>query len=418
MAARTDIAIVGGGIVGLATGLELLRRFPALSLTVLEKESAVARHQTGHNSGVIHSGIYYKPGSLKARLCVEGVRALTSFCDANSIPYEICGKLIIATRENEFPQLEELYRRGTANGLAGLRILSAEEMAAIEPHAAGLRAIHVPGAGIVDYSRVARKYAELITNLGGTILLSHEVTGLRHSGEAIVVETTAGPVEARFVVNCAGLHSDRIARVANSRLDLSIVPFRGEYYDIVPAKHHLVKSLIYPVPDPRFPFLGVHFTTRIGGGVEAGPNAVLALKREGYSKTSFHHRDVFEYATFPGFWRMAQKHWRLSIDEYYRSFSKAAFVRALQRLVPEIASDDLKPGGSGVRAQALGKDGKLLDDFRFVYGENILHVCNVPSPAATASLAIAGHIVDMLSKHASEQLQAMQPAAVSVPRVQ
>jgi (S)-2-hydroxyglutarate dehydrogenase len=391
---KMSIAIIGGGIVGLATGLELTSRIPEISLTILEKESTLASHQTSHNSGVIHSGIYYKPGGLKAQLCVEGANALVHFCQEHAIPHDICGKVIVAATHEEIPRLEELYRRGQANGLAGLRMLTGHGLREIEPHAAGIRGIHVPGAGIVDYSSVAAKYAELITERGGTIRLLHEVIGLRQSGNSTVVETTKGPIEASLVINCAGLQSDRVSRLANAKLDFTIVPFRGEYYDIVPEKHHLLRGLLYPVPDPRYPFLGVHFTKRIRGGVEAGPNAVLALKREGYSKTSFRARDVFEYLTFPGFWRMAAEHWQTSVGEYHRSWSKSAFVQALQRLMPEINADDLVPGGSGVRAQALSINGKLMDDFHFVYTEGILHVCNVPSPAATASLAIGKHIVN------------------------
>lgn len=393
---RVNVAIIGGGIIGLATGLEILRRFPATSLAIIEKEPSVAAHQTSHNSGVIHSGIYYKPGSLKAKLCTEGVNALLRFCDEHAIPYDICGKVIVATSPNESERLDEIHRRGIANGLNGLRILNESEIRELEPHAAGIRGIHVPTTGIVDYGIVARKYAELIERGGGTICLSHEVMGLKQSGEDTVLETTQGPIEAQLVVNCAGLQSDRVSRMANAKLDLTIVPFRGEYYELVPEKRHYVRSLLYPVPDPRFPFLGVHFTKRIGGGIEAGPNAVLALKREGYTKTSFSSSDVWEYATFPGFWLMAAKYWTVSLDEYYRSFSKAAFVRSLQRLVPEITIDDLIPGGSGVRAQALGANGKLIDDFYFVYTKGVVHVCNVPSPAATASLAIAKHIVDRI----------------------
>jgi L-2-hydroxyglutarate oxidase len=396
MPSRINVAIIGGGIVGLATGLEILGRFPGVSLAVIEKEPEVAAHQTGHNSGVIHSGIYYKPGSLKARLCTEGVNALLRFCDKHAIPYEICGKVIVATSQNESVQLDELHRRGIANGLKGLRMLTGGEIRELEPHASGIRGIHVPATGIVDYGIVARKYAELIERGGGTIHVSHEVNGLRPSGNNTVIETTRGPIEAQLVINCAGLHSDRVSRMANARLDLTIVPFRGEYYELVPDKRHYVRSLIYPVPDPRFPFLGVHFTKRIGGGVEAGPNAVLALKREGYAKTSFSSGDVWEYATFPGFWVMVAKYWTVSVDEYYRSLSKAAFVRSLQRLVPEITADDLVPGGSGVRAQALGVDGKLIDDFHFAYTKGVVHVCNVPSPAATASLAIAKHVVETI----------------------
>ena len=334
MPSRVNVAVIGGGIVGLATGLEILGRFPSVSLTIIEKESEVAAHQTSHNSGVIHSGIYYKPGSLKARLCTEGVTALLRFCDEHIIPYKICGKVIVAISQNESERLDEIYRRGIANGINGLRMLTGEEIRELEPHAAGIRGIHVPATGIVDYGVVARKYAELIEHRGGTIRVSHKVVALRPSDNDTVVETTQGPIEAQLVINCAGLQSDRVSRMANARLDLTIVPFRGEYYEIVPYKRHYVRSLLYPVPDPRFPFLGVHFTKHIGGGVEAGPNAVLALKREGYAKTSFSAGDVWEYATFPGFWVMAAKYWTVSVDEYYRSLSKAAFVRSLQRLLP------------------------------------------------------------------------------------
>lgn len=399
-----SVAIIGGGIVGLATGLEFSRRFPNISLAIIEKEPALARHQTSHNSGVIHSGIYYKPGGLKARLCVEGADALICFCQEHGVPYDICGKVIVATAKDEIPRLEELYTRGKRNGLRGLRLLHGAEIHEIEPHAAGIQGIHVPSTGIVDYAKVAEKYAELICGQGGTIHLSHEVTGLVRNGATTVIETTQGPIEAGLVINCAGLYSDRISRLAKAKLDLKIVPFRGEYYEILPAKGHYINGLIYPVPDPRFPFLGVHFTRRIGGGVEAGPNAVLALKREGYSKTSFAAGDFFEYAMFRGFWIMAAKHWRMSVDEYHRSWSKSAFVRAIQRLIPELNSDDLVPGGSGVRAQALDNNGKLLDDFHFVYTDGIVHVCNVPSPAATASLAIGKYIVDTVVKWQGDSL--------------
>jgi len=408
MSSQVDVAIIGAGIVGLATGIELSSRFPGLSLAVIDKEAKVANHQTSHNSGVIHSGIYYKPGSLKARLCVEGVEALLAFCNEHGVPYDICGKVIVATSESELPQLDELYRRGTGNGLKGLQLLSAEEIHEFEPHAAGIRGIRVPGTGIVDYGKVAEKFAELITHRGGAIRLSHEVVALKRSGNNTIVETTQGAIEAKLVINCAGLQSDRVSRMANAKLDLMIVPFRGEYYDIVPAKHHYVKGLLYPVPDPQFPFLGVHFTKRIGGGVEAGPNAVLALKREGYSKSSFNVVDALGCVTYPGFWVLAAKHWQMSLGEYHRSWSKAAFVKALQRLMPELTSNDLVPGGSGVRAQALGIDGKLIDDFHFVYTKGMIHVCNVPSPAATASLAIGKYIVDTVVQHEGSNLSSLK----------
>lgn len=379
-------------------------RFPGISLAIVEKEAVIAGHQTGHNSGVIHSGIYYKPGSLKARLCVEGGAALLRFCEQNAVPYEVCGKVIAATDESELPRLEELYKRGVQNGLTGLRVLAAEEVKELEPYATGIRGIHVPGTGIVDYAKVAEAYARLIVDRGGTIHLLHEVTGLKRSNGNTLVETTRGAIQTKLVVNCAGLQSDHVSRMADAKLDLTIVPFRGEYYDLVPAKHHYLRGLLYPVPDPRFPFLGVHFTRRIGGGVEAGPNAVLALKREGYGKSSFNLRDVLEYATFPGFWMMAAKHWRTSVSEYHRSWSKAAFVRSLQRLMPELEADDLMPGGAGVRAQALDIHGNLIDDFYFVHADGMVLVCNVPSPAATASLAIGRYIVDTVIKHHGHHL--------------
>jgi L-2-hydroxyglutarate oxidase len=388
----------------LATGLELTSRFPGISLAIVEKESIVAGHQSSHNSGVIHSGINYKPGSLKAKLCAEGREALLRFCRENSVPYDICGKVIVATRESELPQLDELYRRGNKNGLRGLRMLTPNEIREFEPYATGIRGIRVPNTGIVDYAKVAEKYAELIASRGGAIHLSHEVTAMKRSCGNTVVETTHGPLQTKLVINCAGLQSDRVSRMANAKLDLTIVPFRGEYYEVVPAKHHYLRGLLYPVPDPQFPFLGVHFTRRIGGGIEAGPNAVLAMKREGYQKNSFDVGDVFEYARFPGFWTMAARHWQMSVGEYRRSWSKAAFVRALQRLMPGLAQDDLVPGASGVRAQALDNNGNLLDDFHFVYTDGMVHVCNVPSPAATASLAIAKYIVDTAVQHQGDNL--------------
>ncbi len=394
MAAEADFAIIGAGIVGLAIGVELTSRFPKASVVIIDKESSVAGHQTSHNSGVVHSGIYYKPGSLKARLCTEGAAELLRFCESNEVPYEVCGKVIVATKESELPRLEELFRRGQGNGLRGLKKLSAAEILEIEPHSAGIEGIHVPSTAIVDYRVVAERYANLIMKRGGTIRLSHRVVGLRRTGNTTVVETTGGPIIARLVINCAGLHSDRVSRMTKVNLGMAIVPFRGEYYEIAKEKHHLVKGLIYPVPDPQFPFLGVHFTRRIDGGVEAGPNAVWAWKREGYSKYSINAKDMIEAAGFPGFWVMAAKHWRMSVGEYYRSFSKRAFLRALQRLMPELTENDLIPGGSGVRAQAVGIDGKLIDDFHISYTDGMVHVSNVPSPAATASLAIGRHIVD------------------------
>ncbi len=391
---RRDVVIVGGGIVGLAVALEITKRFPHLRLLLLEKENRVGQHQSGHNSGVIHSGVYYKPGSQKATLCVEGARAMIEFCRAHDIPHQVCGKLIVATQPEEFPRLEELRRRGEANGLTGLRLIGGDELREIEPHAGGLRALVVPSTGITDYAVVCEKYAELIRAQGGTILTSTAVTGLRNRTDEVVVETSGGAFSTTYLINCAGLFSDRIAGMAGGKRDVIIVPFRGEYYDLVPQRASLVRALIYPVPDPQFPFLGVHFTRRVNGTVDAGPNAVLAFRREGYQRTDFSLRDLASSLVFPGFWRMAAKHWRSGLGEVYRSFSKPAFVRALQRLLPELRSEDLIPGGSGVRAQALRRDGTLVDDFQFVPSGRMLHVLNVPSPAATASLVIGRSIVD------------------------
>jgi L-2-hydroxyglutarate oxidase LhgO len=391
---RYSVIIIGGGVVGLGVALEITRRFPHIRLILLEKEDRVARHQSGHNSGVIHSGVYYKPGSLKARLCVTGAAAMVEFCREHRIAHNVCGKVIVATHADELPRLKELRQRGEANGLTGLRMIGPEELREIEPHATGLRALVVPSTGITDYARVCEKYAELISAAGGTVLLSAAATGIRRMADEIVVETSRGSFSTAALINCAGLFSDRISQMAGDDPGVMIVPFRGEYYDLVPERAALVKALIYPVPDPRFPFLGVHFTRRITGRVDAGPNAVFALAREGYRHTDINLRDLASAATFPGFWRMAGKHWRNALDEWHRSLSKPAFVRALQRLLPEVGEKDLVPGGSGVRAQALKPDGSLVDDFQFVPSGKILHVLNVPSPAATASLTIGKTIVD------------------------
>jgi (S)-2-hydroxyglutarate dehydrogenase len=391
---RYNVIIVGGGIVGLAVALEITKRFPRLRLLVLEKEDRVGRHQSGHNSGVIHSGVYYKPGSLKAKLCVTGAAAMVEFCREHGIPHQVCGKVIVATHAEEFPRLEELRRRGEANGLTGLQSIGPEALRQIEPHASGLRALVVPSTGITDYAAVCDKYAEIISARTGSILTSTAVMGLRRLADEIVVETNRGAFSATSLINCAGLFSDRISRMAGDDPQVMIVPFRGEYYDLIPERASLVRSLIYPVPDPRFPFLGVHFTRRVSGSVDAGPNAVLAFCREGYRRTDFDLRDLASSLAFPGFWRMAAKNWRSGLDEFHRSFSKAAFVLALQRLVPEVQEEDLVPGGSGVRAQALTQQGALVDDFQFVPSGRMLHVLNVPSPAATASLVIGRTIVD------------------------
>ncbi len=394
-----DLVVIGGGIIGLATALEVTRRFPHLQILVLEKEDGVGRHQSGHNSGVIHSGIYYKPGSLKARLCVEGARAMVEFCTRHGIPHEVCGKVIVATRQDEVERLQELLRRGEANGIAGLRLLSSGELLEFEPHCRGVQALHVPATGITDYARVCAKYAELLQAQGGELRFRSRVTGfVRNRGET-VVQSTSGDYNARFVINCAGLFSDRISQMAGAHIEGRIIPFRGEYYDLAPARQHLVRNLIYPVPDPRFPFLGVHFTRRINGTVDAGPNAVLAFRREGYRKTDFSVRDFAGTVAYAGFWRMASRYWRSGIAELHRSWNKRVFVEALQRLVPEVKAADLVPGASGVRAQVLRADGSLVDDFLFVPHQNMLHVMNVPSPAATASLAISRAIVDLAASN-------------------
>ena len=382
-----DVAVVGGGIVGVATAMAVAAH-SRVSLAIVEKEPRLAAHQTGNNSGVIHSGLYYKPGSLKARNCAAGREALLRFCEERGIPAERCGKVVVATREDQLPGLAELQRRGEANGLTGLRRLAPEEIREIEPHAAGIAGLFVPQTGIVDYTRVTEAYADEVRRAGGQVMLSAPVFRIVRDGDGMALETVKGRVRCRFLINCAGLHSDRVARLAGVEPGVRIIPFRGEYYELTPERHHLVKNLIYPVPDPEFPFLGVHFTRMIGGGVEAGPNAVLAFKREGYSRWSFSPRDALTTVSFGGFWRMAGAYWRMGLGEYWRSFNKGAFVRALRQLMPEISSDDLTPGGAGVRAQALEPGGKLLDDFKIVEAERQVHVLNAPSPAATASISI------------------------------
>jgi L-2-hydroxyglutarate oxidase len=391
---RYNVVIIGGGVVGLGVALEITRRFPRLRLLLLEKEDRLARHQSGHNSGVIHSGIYYKPGSMKARLCVTGAAAMVEFCSEHGIAHNVCGKVIVATHAEELPRLEELRKRGEANGLTGVRLIGPEELREIEPYASGLQALVVPSTGVTDYARVCEKYAELISAGGGTVLTSAAATGIRRLANEIVIETPRGAFSTSSLINCAGLFSDRISRMAGDDPEVMIVPFRGEYYDLVPERAALVRALIYPVPDPRFPFLGVHFTRRITGKVDAGPNAVLALAREGYRHSDISVRDLASSVAYRGFWRMAGRHWRSGLDEWHRSLSKPAFVRALQRLLPEVGAKDLVPGGSGVRAQALKPDGALVDDFQFVPSGKVLHVLNVPSPAATASLSIGKAIVD------------------------
>jgi L-2-hydroxyglutarate oxidase len=393
--ASYDYAIVGGGIVGLAVARALGLRRPGARLLVIEKEAAWARHQTGHNSGVIHSGIYYAPGSLKARLSRAGSQSMVAFCREHNLRHEVCGKVIVATEERELPLLERLFQRGQANNLDVQR-LNADQVREFEPHVRSLQGLRVPTTGIVDYRQVCATLAGLIEKQGGRLQLNTRLCGVREPAGSLVLETTQGFFETRFLVNCAGLHSDRVARLAEAEPAAQIVPFRGEYYELKPERRSLVKGLIYPVPNPDFPFLGVHFTRMIDGSVHAGPNAVLSFKREGYHRTDFNLRDTAETFLFPGFWRMLEKNLREGLKEMHRSFSKAAFVRSLQALIPEVQADDLVPSEAGVRAQALQPDGKLVDDFLFVRGTHSLHVCNAPSPAATASLEIAKIVVEQV----------------------
>jgi len=389
-----DVAIVGAGIVGLATAMELLKRRPATRIVVLDKEDHVAAHQTGRNSGVIHAGLYYKPGSLKAQLSTEGARSMIEFCEEHSLPFELCGKVVVATSEAELPRLDELYRRGTANGVPGLRRMSTEEVHEIEPHAKAVAGLYSPRTGIVDYKAVCQTYAGLIKTGGGVINLGTRVKGVKVLPAEMVVKTNGNDVHCRALINCAGLQSDRVAQMTGSRGGPRIVPFRGEYFELAPGSRELVRGLIYPVPDPAFPFLGVHFTKKITGSVEAGPNAVLAFAVEGYRKADIDLGFLLWLATFPGFWVMASRYWRTGLGEFYRSWSKRAFVRALQKLLPELQGKDLKPGGVGIRAQALNAKGALLDDFSFVEAPNMIHVLNAPSPAATCSLAIGRRVAE------------------------
>lgn len=395
-----DIVIIGAGIVGLALGRELLLRSPGLRLAVLEKEPAVAAHQTGHNSGVIHSGVYYRPGSLKARLCVTGARALVAYCRERGLALQIPGKVIVATTVAELPRLREVERRGRENGVEGLRWLDTAELAAIEPHVQGLAALHVPVTGIVDYAEVARSYAADMQQQGGEVHLASAVRGFARDRAAVVVKTVRGGLRARQVINCAGLFADRIASLAGSaaaRHEFRILPFRGEYYSLRPSAAALLRGLVYPVPDPRFPFLGVHFTPRVHGGVEAGPSAVLAWQREGYHRSDFRVTDIATMAGYSGFWAMAFRYWRKGLGEQYRSLNRRAYIRALRVLLPELRDADVGPGGAGVRAQVVLRNGKLLDDFHVLREGPFTHVINVPSPAATASLAIAAYLAAALN---------------------
>ena len=394
-----DYAIIGGGIVGLATAMTLSRRYPAAQILLLEKEQTPSAHQSGRNSGVIHSGIYYKPGSYKARFAQAGATSMVEFCRENGIPHKVCGKVIVATQEKELQRLENLFQRGQQNGLSVSKV-SAQEVNEIEPHVRCLAGVRVPTTGITNYRQVSQKYLELFQQQGGEAKFGNQVHHITDRAGAHLIETAAGEYEARFLISCAGLHSDRVTRLAGADPAAKIIPFRGEYYELTANKRHLVKTLIYPVPNPDFPFLGVHFTKMIDGSVHAGPNAVLAFKREGYKKTDFNLRDFCETMSYGGFWKLAGENFREGLKEMYRSLVKNAFVRGLQQLIPEIRSVDLVPCKAGVRAQALLNDGKLMDDFLMVRGHNALHVCNAPSPAATASLEIAKAIVAQISEPA------------------
>jgi L-2-hydroxyglutarate oxidase len=394
---QTDVAVVGGGIVGLAAAYQLTQRFPGRRVVVLEKEATVAAHQTGHNSGVLHSGIYYKPSSLKAINCRAGKQAMEAFCAAEGVPFENCGKVIVAIDDNDLPALDRLFERGQANGVT-CEMIGPERLKDLEPHAAGVRAIHVPETGIVDYRRVCERFVERISERDGRVLTGARVTGMTHRPDSVVVHSATGDVAARFVVTCAGLQCDRVTAMSGQRLGSQIVPFRGEYFALKPSAHHLCRNLIYPVPDARFPFLGVHFTRLIRGGVECGPNAVLAFAREGYRKTDVNLTDLAETVTYRGFLRLAGKYWQMGLGELWRSISKRAFVRALQRLVPEIRADDLEPIPAGVRAQLIARDGSLVDEWVIRDDGRVINIGNTPSPAATASLNIGKMIVERLAE--------------------
>lgn len=394
---HADVAIVGGGIVGLATAWQLTNRFPRLRALVLEKEPSVGEHQTGHNSGVLHSGIYYKPGSLKALNCRTGKAAMEQFCAEHGIPFEICGKVIVAVSEGELPHLMKILDRGQQNGVR-CELIGRERLAELEPHAAGVQAVHVPEAGIVDFRAVCNKLSELVAARGGEVRCNARVLSIREQGEQIAIETAAGQFTASYLVACSGLQSDRVARLTGVTPEAKIVPFRGEYYELKPDAQHLCRNLIYPVPDPNFPFLGVHFTRMIHGGIECGPNAVLAFAREGYRKTDVNLADLYETLAFPGFQKMALQYWQMGLGEMWRSWSKAAFVHALSRLIPEIRSGQLVPARAGVRAMAIAPDGAMVDDFVIQPRGRIVNVLNAPSPAATSSLNIGKLIVDTLAE--------------------
>lgn len=392
-----DIVIIGGGIVGLASAYNLLKQNPNLKIALLEKENMLAAHQTGHNSGVIHSGIYYKPGSLKATNCINGYNMLLEFCRENDIAFDMCGKLIVATEEWELPLLDNIYKRGLENGLDKIKYIEQDEIKNYEPHMRGIRAVHVPYTGIIDYTEVCLKMAEWVEKWGGHIFLGHKAEDINEFANFIEVKTSQQTFNTRMIVNCAGLYCDKVAQMAGEKVDTRIIPFRGEYYMLRPEKRYLVKNLIYPVPDPNFPFLGVHFTRMIDGGVEAGPNAVFAFRREGYEKTDVNFTELFESLTWPGFQKVAAKYWKTGMGEFYRSFSKTAFTKALRKFIPEVQEDDLIPAEAGVRAQACDRTGGLLDDFKIIEKPRAVHILNAPSPAATSSLSIGKTIAELVS---------------------
>lgn len=398
---KYDITIIGAGIIGLATAYQVLASTPYLRLAILEKEKDIAQHQTGHNSGVIHSGIYYKPGSLKAKNCVSGVEMLLAFCQKHDIPYSLCGKLIVATKEEELPRLHELYRRGTLNGVKDLKLISKTEIKKIEPNSNGIEAIHSPNTGIVDYKKVSQKLLEEIISLGGEIFLNHKVNKIIENRSEIVIHTNNEEFLTEKLINCSGLYADSIAKKAGFHFKEKIIPFRGEYYFLDPSVSHLLKGLIYPVPNPKFPFLGVHLTKRMSGEVEVGPNAVLALAKEGYKKRDFDFRELSQFANYSGFWAMSARYWKVGLYELYRSYSKKQFLKDIQKLVPDIQEKDLKSGGSGVRAQVVSPIGKMVDDFLIYSSKKALHVLNAPSPGATSSLSIGSYLANEILKEHS-----------------
>jgi len=392
-----DVCMMGGGIVGLATAYQLSLRYPKLRIGVLEKEAAVAQHQTGHNSGVIHSGLYYTPGSLKAQLCTRGRRALVAFAKAHDIPHEICGKIVVATETRELTRLEQLYERGQANEIEGLERIPSKRITELEPHFHGIEGLHVPCTGIIDFVKVAQTLAQLVAqgNVENQVRCDCQVTGLEHHDFSVTLNTSQGPVKSRYVINCCGLQSDRMARLDGIAVDTRIVPFRGEYFDLTPEASSKVKNLVYPVPDPKFPFLGVHFTRTIDGLIDCGPNAVFAFKREGYTKTAFSARDTWEALTFPGTLKLFARNIKYGMGEYARSMSKALFLKQLQRLLPTLEASDIMPGKIGIRAQAVSRNGKPVDDFKIKTRARAIHVLNAPSPAATACLAIGEHLCQL-----------------------